>query len=261
MKTEIPQHPAKSQSTGFVFAMQEEQQGLEHRLQDKKIVLSGKRRYLTGNLWGQECVCVLSGIGKVAAASTVTSLIENFDVGRIVLIGVAGAADPDLKIGDIVIATTLVQHDMDASPLFPRFEIPLTGVSHLSTDAHLSAQLAQAADLFLEIDRKNHVSDAATVQFNLQNVKIRHGLIASGDQFINDPQILADLKQDLPDLLAVEMEGAAIAQVCHDFEIPFAILRTISDDAGEHADYNFSQFIQEVAAQYSLGILYNFCRQ
>ncbi len=190
-----------------------------------------------------------------------TSLIENFKVGNIVLIGVAGAADDALKIGDIVIATTLVQHDMDASPLFPRFEIPLTGISHLSTDVALSRQLGDAADFFLENDHENHVSDAAIAQFNLQNVKIHHGLIASGDQFINDRQVLAGLKRDLPGLLAVEMEGAAIAQVCHDFEIPFAILRTISDDAGEHADYNFSQFIIEVAAQYSLGILHNFCRQ
>ncbi|WP_394781247.1 5'-methylthioadenosine/adenosylhomocysteine nucleosidase [Undibacterium sp.] len=247
--------------TAFIFAMQEEQQGLENQLQNKKVILRGKRRYLTGSLWGQECVCVLSGIGKVAAATTVTSLIENFKVSSIVLIGVAGAADDTLKIGDIVIATTLVQHDMDASPLFPRFEIPLTGNSHLSTDAQLSRKLADAADLFLENDQENHVSDAAIAQFNLQSVKIHYGLIASGDQFINDRQVLAGLKRDLPDLLAVEMEGAAIAQVCDDFAIPFAILRTISDNASEHADYNFSQFIIEVAAQYSLGILHNFCRQ
>ncbi|WP_188568685.1 5'-methylthioadenosine/adenosylhomocysteine nucleosidase [Undibacterium terreum] len=260
MKNNSSQNQTTTQKIAFIFAMQEEQQGLEHQLQDKKVVVRGKRRYLTGSLWGKECVCVLSGIGKVAAATTVTSLIENFDVSQIVLIGVAGAADAELKIGDIVIATTLMQHDMDASPLFPRFEIPLTGVSHLSTDTALSGKLGQAADFFLENDRENHVSDAAIAQFNLQNVKIRYGLIASGDQFINDAQILAALKKDLPDLLAVEMEGAAIAQVCHDYEIPFAILRTISDDAGEHADYNFGQFIQEVAAQYSLGILHNFCR-
>lgn len=261
MKTASSEEHDKTGRIGFIFAMQEEQQGLELQLQDKKTVLRGKRRYLSGNLWGQPCVCVLSGIGKVAAATTATSLIENFQVERIVLVGVAGAADPALKIGDIVIATTLVQHDMDASPLFPRFEIPLSGASHLSTDARLSRLLGRAAELFLQNDKENRVAAAAIAQFKLHKVGIRYGLIASGDQFINDPLVLAGLKKDLPDLLAVEMEGAAIAQVCHDFEIPFAILRTISDDAGEHADYNFSQFIQEVAAQYSLGILHNFCRQ
>ncbi|MES2069974.1 MAG: 5'-methylthioadenosine/adenosylhomocysteine nucleosidase [Pseudomonadota bacterium] len=261
MKTASTQNSEKPACIAFVFAMQEEQQGLEQHLQDKKTLVKGKRHYLSGNLWGQACVCVLSGIGKVAAATTITCLLENFEVSRVVLIGVAGAADPELSIGDIVIATTLVQHDMDASPLFPRFEIPLTGASHLSTDAELSRQLGQAADFFLENEQENRVSDAAIAQFGLQDVKIRYGLIASGDQFINDRQVLAGLKKDLPDLLAVEMEGAAIAQVCHDYEIPFAILRTISDDAGEHADYNFSQFIQQVAAQYSLGILHNFCRQ
>ena len=71
--------------------------------------------------------------------------------------------------------------------------------------------------------------------------------------------MLAALKRELPDLLAVEMEGAAIAQVCDDFEIPFAIMRTISDTANEHAHHDFKQFINEVAAQYSVGILRNFC--
>jgi adenosylhomocysteine nucleosidase len=244
---------------GLVFAMQEEQQGLEHLLEDKKVIVKGKRRYLLGKFQGLDCVCVLSGIGKVAAATTVTCLIEHFSVTRIVLLGVAGAADTGLAIGDIVIATSLLQHDMDASPLFPRFEVPLTSTSHFASDSALTAVLSRAAQVFVDKELRLCISEVDIHRFKLENVKVRQGLIASGDQFINDERVLQGLKADLPDLLAVEMEGAAIAQVCHDYQIPFAILRTISDDASEHADFNFSLFIEKVAAQYSLAILRQFC--
>ncbi|MBM5572890.1 MULTISPECIES: 5'-methylthioadenosine/adenosylhomocysteine nucleosidase [Deefgea] len=244
---------------GLVFAMAEEQQGLAEHLQDVQIHHIGKREYRSGTLWGVACVCVLSGIGKVAAASTVTSLIQHFGVTEIVLSGVAGAADASLRVGDIVIADELIQHDMNAFPIFPKFEIPRSGKSRFATSAQLSQQLTQAAQIFIAQQMNQHISAAARAQFGLEQVQIVAGLIASGDQFIQDLQVLAGLKQELPDLLAVEMEGAAIAQVCDDFEIPYAIMRTISDEANEHAHLDFKQFIHEVAAQYSLGILREFC--
>nr|WP_314899209.1 5'-methylthioadenosine/adenosylhomocysteine nucleosidase [uncultured Deefgea sp.] len=244
---------------GLVFAMAEEQQGLTEHLQDVQIHQIGKREYRSGTLWGVPCVCVLSGIGKVAAASTVTSLIQHFGVTEIVLSGVAGGADSSLRVGDIVIADALIQHDMNASPVFQKFEIPRTGKSRFASSTQLSQQLNRAAQHFLHHDMDNHISAASREQFSLDKVQIVTGLIASGDQFIQDLQVLAKLKQELPDLMAVEMEGAAIAQVCDDFEIPFAIMRTISDEADEHAHLDFKQFIHEVAAQYSLGILKQFC--
>ena len=244
---------------GLVFAMEEEQQGLAEHLQDVKIHRMGKREYRSGTLWGVPCVCVLSGIGKVAAASTVTSLIQQFNVTQIILSGVAGAADTRLKVGDIVIADELIQHDMNAFPIFPKFEIPRSGKSRFSTSIELSQQLHTAAQYFVGQQLSAQISAPSRAQFGLDQVKIVRGLIASGDQFIQDLQVLAQLKQELPDLLAVEMEGAAIAQVCDDFSIPFAIMRTISDEANEHAHLNFKQFIHEVAAQYSLGILRQFC--
>jgi len=249
-------HP---QRLGLVFAMEEEQQGLTDHLQDVQIHQIGKREYRSGTLWGVPCVCVLSGIGKVAAASTVTSLIQHFGVTEIVLSGVAGAADASLRVGDIVIADELIQHDMNAFPIFPKFEIPRSGKSRFATSTQLSQQLTQAAQIFIAQQMNQHISTASRAQFGLGQVQIMSGLIASGDQFIQDLQVLAELKQELPDLLAVEMEGAAIAQVCDDFEIPYAIMRTISDEANEHAHLDFKQFIHEVAAQYSLGILRKFC--
>jgi adenosylhomocysteine nucleosidase len=244
---------------GLVFAMAEEQQGLTEHLKNVQIHQIGKREYRSGTLWGVPCVCVLSGIGKVAAASTVTSLIQHFGVTEIVLSGVAGGADCSLRVGDIVIADTLIQHDMNAFPIFPKFEIPRSGKSRFASSSQLSQQLNLAAQHFLQTEMDQHISAASRTQFKLYQVQIVNGLIASGDQFIQDLKVLANLKQELPDLMAVEMEGAAIAQVCDDFEIPFAIMRTISDEANEHAHLDFKQFIHQVAAQYSLGILRKFC--
>ena len=244
---------------GLVFAMAEEQQGLTDHLQDVQIHQIGKREYRSGTLWGVPCVCVLSGIGKVAAASTVTSLIQHFGVTEIVLSGVAGGADAKLKVGDIIIADALIQHDMNAFPIFPKFEIPRRGKSRFATSAKLSQQLKQSAEIFIEQHLHKHISATSRTKFGLSQVQIIEGLIGSGDQFIQDLEVLAGLKKELPDLLAVEMEGAAIGQVCDDFEIPYAIMRTISDEANEHAHIDFKQFIHEVAAQYSLGILRQFC--
>ncbi|QKJ66207.1 5'-methylthioadenosine/adenosylhomocysteine nucleosidase [Deefgea piscis] len=246
---------------GLVFAMVEEQQGLTQYLQDAHTQTVGNREYITGTLWGVPCVCVLSGIGKVAASSTVTSLIQQFGVSHIVLSGVAGAADHGLSVGDIVIADQLIQHDMNVSPMLPKFEIPRTGKSRFDSCSDLSTQLRSAAEHFLANEFAEKISSESQQQFALNRVNIVNGLIGSGDQFINDMKVLAGLKLELPDLLAVEMEGAAIAQVCDDYQIPFAIMRTISDEANDSAPLDFKLFIDEVAAQYSIGILRQFCAQ
>jgi adenosylhomocysteine nucleosidase len=247
----------KTKITGLVFAMREEQEGLQAHIKDKKIIHIAKRDFIQGNLWGHPVVMVLAGIGKVAAASTTNLLIHHFQVNQLILSGVAGAADALLKVGDVVIADALLQHDMDASPLFPRFEIPLTGKSRFSTQQDLQQALQTATLQFIQtLPQTIHASHIA--EFQLQNIKMHTGLIASGDQFIHDSAVLKKLKQALPDLLAVEMEGAAIAQVCDEHDLPFAILRTISDSANETAEFDFLGFVKNVAAPYTLGILKNY---
>ena len=236
-------HTPKHPKTGLIFAMQEEQEGLENNIENKKTSFFGQRRFIEGDLWGRSVVCVLAGIGKVAAAITSTQLIERFDVSELILSGVAGSADHKVCRGDVVIASELLQHDMNASPLFPKYEIPLRGKSKFQTEAKLHTLLKQAAEQF---SKKN------------QQAKVHQGLIASGDQFIHDAKVLHQLKLALPELLAVEMEGAAIAQVCHDFEIPFAVIRTISDSANDDALVDFQEFIKTVAAPYNIGILKSF---
>jgi adenosylhomocysteine nucleosidase len=177
---------------------------------------------------------------------TAASLVEKFGVTHIIFTGVAGSADFGVRVGDVVIAESLVQHDIDASPLFPRFEVPLTGLSHLPSDRDLSRRLGAAAREFLDQEP--------------ESPQLHRGLIGSGDQFIKNPVQLAGLKDALPELLAVEMEGAAVAQVCFELGVPFAVIRTISDNANEDAATDFMHFVKTVASRYAFGILQNFCK-
>lgn len=244
---------------GLISALSHEQAGLIEQMRSVQIVIHGMREYAVGKLWNIECVCVLSRIGKVAAAATAAMLIERFGVTHILFTGVAGSGDASVRIGDIVLAEQLVQHDIDASPLFPRFEIPLTGKSHFAPDAHFSGLVAEAASAFVKLDFQMAIPSADREEFRLIQPCIHGGLIASGDQFINSRLQMNALKQALPDLLAVEMEGAAVAQVCHEFGVPFSVIRTISDAANEDAPVDFMKFIDRIAARYAFGIVKQLC--
>jgi adenosylhomocysteine nucleosidase len=245
---------------GLISALNEEQAGLIENMENIYALSRGMRDYVAGDLWGVDTVCVLSRLGKVAAAATAATLIERFDVTHILFTGVAGSADNNVRIGDIVVADQLVQHDINASPLFPRFEIPLTGKSRLPSDKFLSDVLTQAAKSFAKEDFFSAVSRPDREQFRLDRPRVHRGLIASGDEFINSSERLAELKQALPEILAVEMEGAAVAQVCYEFGVPFAVIRTISDGANETAHTDFNQFVNRVASRYAFGIVKRLCQ-
>ena len=255
-------HPMQNRSAirlGIISALQEEQAGLVEAMQGAATLVHGRRDYTTGTLFGIEAVCVLSRIGKVAAAMTATLLVEKFQVTHILFTGVAGAGDLAVKVGDIVVADALVQHDMDASPLFPPFEVPLTGMRAFPADADLSSLLTSAVDQFLTQDLATTIADGEKTQFGLHAVKLHRGLVASGDQFVNSKATIARLGAEHPGLLAVEMEGAAVAQVCFELGVPFAVLRTISDNANETAATDFLHFVRSVAARYAFYIVTRFC--
>ena len=239
---------------GLMSAMHEELALILDAMPDEQRVRVGGRDFWQGHWQGRPVVAVLSRIGKVAAATTATALIERFGVGRIVFTGVAGGIGPGVRVGDVVLAETFVQHDMDASPLFPRHEVPLYGRSHFRTDAALSKGLALAAQQVLA-QVNVHVGAAAVSEFGLQAPRLHAGLIASGDRFVSTTSECRVLQQALPEALAVEMEGAAVAQVCADYGVPFAALRTISDRADDDAHADFSRFIKQVASRYSLAML------
>jgi adenosylhomocysteine nucleosidase len=199
-------------------------------------------------------VAVLSRIGKVAAAVTATMLLERFAVGAIVFTGVAGGLAPGVNVGDVVVATQLLQHDLDASPIFPKYEVPLLGLSRFTADAAISDALAGVAEMTLR-DPVALVGQEAVDEFGLQSPKVHRGLLVSGDRFVSTAAESEALRLSLPDALAVEMEGAAVAQVCHDYGVPFAAMRTISDRADDEAHGDFARFVAEVASRYSLALV------
>ena len=250
----------KIKRLGVISALHEEQQGLVQAMDGVATVIHGMRDYTVGRLWGIEAVCVLSRIGKVAASMTATMLVEKFGVSHILFIGVAGSGDVSVQVGDIVVAESLVQHDMDASPLFPRYEVPLTGLSRFHSDAALSHQLAWAANSFVDLDFMEAISLDDRRDFRLRQPKVHRGLIASGDQFVSSRVHIESLSSSHPGLLAVEMEGAAVAQVCFELGIPFAVIRTISDNANEDAAIDFLRFVKSVAARYAFHIVRRFCQ-
>jgi adenosylhomocysteine nucleosidase len=232
----------------ILSALAEEQQGLIDQLQNPHCVQRAGRDFWCGQLQGQPVVLGLSRIGKVAAATTTAALIESFGVGRVVFTGVAGGVGADVQVGDVVVGSGFVQHDMDASPLFPRYEIPLTGQVVYAGDPALTAQLLQASEAALR--------SAPVAGYRAQ---IHQGLIASGDRFVNGAAESRALVQALQSAghqpLAVEMEGAAVAQVCADYGIPFAAVRTISDRADDSAHVDFPQFVATVASVYARAII------
>lgn len=245
---------------GIISALHEEQEGLVQAMQGAATVAHGMRDYTMGQLWGIDAVCVLSRIGKVAAAMTATMLVEKFGVTHILFTGVAGSGDALVRVGDIVIGEALVQHDMDASPLFPRYEVPLTGIARFPSDSRLSGQLAGAARGFVDSDFMEVIGKEERHDFRLGQPTVHRGLIASGDQFVSSRAHIERLKVAHPGLLAVEMEGAAVAQVCFELGVPFAVIRTISDNANEDAATDFMRFVKSVAARYAFHIVRRFCQ-
>jgi adenosylhomocysteine nucleosidase len=242
----------------IVSAMQEEIAGVIESLAGVTTQEFGKRQFHTGRFCGTDTVVVFSRYGKVAAAATATQLLASYPVSRLVFSGVAGAIQRGLNIGDIVVGTALVQHDMDATPLFKRYEVPLLGKSHFATDLDLRERLTLAAKQFLSDDLSSIVPHAELAFFKMTSPKVVGGVIASGDKFFADATDVTTLRERLPEVSCVEMEGAAVAQVCDEYSVPFGVVRTISDTAEGGAAGDFLRFSGQIARHYSVGILSRF---
>lgn len=234
----------------ILSALPEEQQGLAHALEEVRHVDRAGRRFVQGRLQGQEVVLALTGIGKVAAAATTATLIEHFGIQQLVFTGVAGGLGPQVRVGDVVVAQQFVQHDMDVRPLFPRWQVPGYGSPTFACDTGLTEQLHRAALHCTQV-----AAQWAEPLLNQHTPAVHTGLIASGDQFIVSAAVSQAIFHDLSaaghPALAVEMEGAAIAQVCADYRIPFAAVRTISDRADDDAHVDFPAFVEAVASRYA----------
>ncbi|MEF3061553.1 5'-methylthioadenosine/adenosylhomocysteine nucleosidase [Ralstonia solanacearum] len=239
---------------GIVAALHEEISELLTLLSDARCVRIGSRDFWQGELDGRAVVVVLSRIGKVAVATTAAVLVTQFGVRAVVFAGVAGALASQVAVGDVVVSTELLQHDVDASPLFPRWEIPLTGVARFQADPALVQGLLESARATLG-DPCALLGRRVMEAFGIAAPQAHTGLVISGDRFVATSAESRMLKDALPDALAVEMEGAAVAQVCHEWGVPFAAIRTISDRADDAASVDFSAFISEVDSRYSVAIL------
>ncbi|MEX3957853.1 5'-methylthioadenosine/adenosylhomocysteine nucleosidase [Trinickia sp. EG282A] len=218
-----------------------------------RTVTLGRRDYHTGTVHGVPCVVTLARVGKVAAAATAGALIHAFGVGKMVFTGVAGGVGRDVRVGDIVVADSLLQHDLDASPIFPKYEVPLLGRARFDANGALADRLAAACERFVTDE-----GAILTERFRLDGVRVHRGMIVSGDRFVSSEAEVRALALALPDALAVEMEGAAIAQVCYEHDVPCAVVRTISDTADDHAHMSFTSFLTDIAGTYSSGILRRF---
>ena len=244
----------------ILSAMAEEQQGLLGLLESPHKTSHAGREFWRGSFHGHDVVLVLSRIGKVAAATTATALIDTFAVKRIAFTGVAGGLGAGVNVGDVVVAGSFMQHDMDASPIFPKYEIPLYGLSRFKADPVMTAALVVAASDVVAAPVAT-LGRQAMDEFGLHAPRVHQGLLVSGDRFVSTTAESRALQQAIPDAMACEMEGAAVAQVCHDYGIPFAAIRTISDRADDAAHVDFLRFVKSVASKYAVATIARFLQR
>ena len=208
-------------------ALDAEVEAFLSHMDNKQLVQGGGLSAHTGTLNGKQIVVCKSGVGKVYAAMTTQWLIQEFHPSAVLFTGVAGALNLSYEVGDIVLAQDCVQYDMDARGLgFSVGTIPYTEMRFFNCDVELLRQAKASAT-----DHKLHV-----------------GRIFTGDRFVTHEYIaqLEELKLELGGD-AVEMEGAAVAQVCTIHQIPFLIIRTISDKANADSPIDFPRFLPVVA--------------
>ncbi len=212
---------------GIIGAMEEEVVLIKDCLEDLVEKEIASIKFYFGNINNKKIVLTQSGIGKVNAAICATLLIEKFNVSKIIFTGVAGGVNSDLNIGDIVISTDLIQHDFDLTSFGRKMgEIP--NIKSLS---------------FFADKELINIANESISEIGLNGLS---GRIISGDQFINSDEIIKELGDSFK-ADAVEMEGASVAHVCHLFNIPFVVIRSISDKANGDSRIDFNEFVKLAA--------------
>jgi adenosylhomocysteine nucleosidase len=214
---------------GIIGAMEEEIIAIKRKMNISHTQMIASMQFFEGECQETEVVLVRCGIGKVNAAVCTQILIDKYEVEYIINTGVAGGLHPDINIGDIVISSDTVEHDMDVTAFgHPKGEIPRLDKSFFEADESL-VEIAKAA--------------ADSVKGNQQ---VFVGRIASGDQFVSSITVKEDIYSTFTAYCA-EMEGAAIAHTCYLNHVPFVIIRAISDKADYEADMNFEEFVNFAA--------------
>lgn len=218
---------------GIIGAMENEVASLKEQMQDVKVTSKASMDFYEGTLEGKKVVVVRSGVGKVNAAVCAQILIDQFKVEAVMNSGIAGSLNNDINIGDIVISTDLVHHDMNAVAFgYPLGQVPQMDAFSFSSDEKL---------------RKIAIEACKKVN---PDVTIFEGRIASGDQFVADQKV-KDFIVDTFGAYAVEMEGAAIAHTASLNHVPFLVVRAISDKADGSAELDYPTF-EALAIEHSV---------
>lgn len=226
---------------GIIGAMQAEVDALQRQMNHPKVTAVSGVDFWQGELMGQQAVVARCGIGKVFAALCAQTMILKYRPDWILNTGVAGGLTGDLAVGDVAVATTVVQHDMDTTAFGdPAGLISGIQLVHLPADDALAARLVRVA--------------------GQNGFQVKQGTVVSGDQFISAPAKKEQLHKAFG-AIACEMEGAAIGHVCYVNRIPFAVLRVISDSAGAGDGAMEYQEFMELAARRSVQIVTDFCRE
>lgn len=226
---------------GIIGAMEEEVEILKSEMEILDTIEVAGMTFYQGKLYDKDVVLVRSGVGKVNMAACTQILVDKFNVSALVNSGVSGTLDPELNQGDIVISTEAVQHDFDTTPVGGAIgEISRLGITFFEADDHL-------------IEVANQVAN------NLSTVTIKEGVVASGDQFVAGGEVAARIKDNFGEVSAVEMEGASMAHVAYLNEVPFVIIRSISDKADGGADLSYEEFLP-IAAKNSSDFVLEFVK-
>lgn len=226
---------------GLISAMKIEMELLAEALENGHTERLAGIEFQTGTLWGHEVVLSVCGPGKVNAALCTQAMILRYHPDAVLNLGVAGSLSSKVSIGDVVVGTYAVQHDMDTSPLGdpPGF---ISGISLLR--------------LPLNDDLQSKLRRALSA---LPDIKVVFGGIATGDQFLHDA-VRRDHVREQFDALCCEMEGGAVAHVCHVNNVPCAIVRAISDNADGSSDADFMKFAKQ-AAENSVRLVKRFLQE
>lgn len=214
---------------GIIGAMEIEVEALKAQMEQVTLVEKASMIFHEGKLNGKDVVVVRSGIGKVNAAVCTQILVDDFHVDGLINTGIAGSLKNEINIGDIVVSTDSLQHDMDARAFgYVRGQIPQMDVFSFVANAHM---------------RETAVAVCKEVNSDIQ---VFEGRVVSGDQFVADPQVKEDLIKEFSGY-CTEMEGASIAQTAYLNKVPFVVLRAISDKADNSASMDYPTFEKKAA--------------
>jgi adenosylhomocysteine nucleosidase len=221
---------------GLIGAMDEEIEILKNEMTDKVETTIANSLFIKGKLFGKDVVLLKSGIGKVNAAMGTTILLERFAPEFIINTGSAGGFSSSLEVGDVVVSSEVVHHDVDVTAFdYVYGQVPGMPPTFKS-DPNLVA-------------RAMHAIESMDINGEI-------GLIATGDSFMEDPERVKNVRTKFPNMIASEMEAAAIAQVCHQYGCPFVVIRALSDIAGKESSISFDAFLENAAKNASEMIMH-----